>query len=51
MFEQAEEKKDKRFLREDLGERLLNKDVLGLTLVWLFLFWSGFTIGLFVGRL
>ena len=34
------------FFREDLTQRLLNKEVLGLTGLLLGLFWSGFVIGL-----
>lgn len=51
MFEEAKETKDEEVLREGLEQRLLNKDVLYLVGVWLLLFWSGFGLGLLVGRL
>lgn len=50
MFEEAKETEDREVLREGLGQRLLNKDVLYLVGVWLALFWSGFGIGFLVGR-
>ena len=54
MFEQPEDKETKektKILRENLKERLVNKDVLLIVSFWLSLFWLGFGLGFLTGRI